>query len=149
MDLSEDALEVAKINVVKHEVEDQLTLHHSDLFDALPAQKYDLIVSNPPYVAITEWEQLPAEFHAEPEMGFTGGESGLDLVIKILADAAEFISEQGILIVEVGSSAETLQGKFVEVPFYWLNFEHGGDGVFLLTAEQVFQFNNHFKKALG
>ena len=149
VDLSEEALEVAKINVAKHEVEDQLTLHHSDLFNALPAQKYDLIVSNPPYVAIAEWEQLPAEFHAEPEMGFTGGESGLDLVIKILVDSAEYISEQGILIVEVGSSAETLQKQFPEVPFYWLNFEHGGDGVFLLTAEQVFQFNTHFKKALG
>ena len=149
VDLSEEALEVAKINVARHEVEDQLTLHHSDLFNALPAQKYDLIVSNPPYVAIAEWEQLPAEFHAEPEMGFTGGESGLDLVIKILVDSAEYISEQGILIVEVGSSAETLQKQFPEVPFYWLNFEHGGDGVFLLTAEQVFQFNTHFKKALG
>ena len=149
VDLSEEALEVAKINVARHEVHDQLTLHHSDLFNALPAQKYDLIVSNPPYVAIAEWEQLPAEFHAEPEMGFTGGESGLDLVIKILVDSAEYISEQGILIVEVGSSAETLQQKFPEVPFYWLNFEHGGDGVFLLTAEQVFQFNKHFKKALG
>ena len=148
VDLSEDALEVAKINVAKHEVEDQLTLHHSDLFAALPAQQYDLIVSNPPYVAITEWEQLPAEFHAEPEMGFTGGESGLDLVIKILVDAAEYISEQGVLIVEVGSSAETLQAQFPEVPFYWLNFEQGGDGVFLLTAEHVFAFNKHFKKAL-
>ncbi|NOQ13225.1 MAG: 50S ribosomal protein L3 N(5)-glutamine methyltransferase [Methyloprofundus sp.] len=148
VDLSEEALEVAKINVAKHELEEQLTLYHSDLFKALPAHKYDLIVSNPPYVAISEWERLPAEFHAEPEMGFTGGESGLDLVIKILVDAAEYISEQGILIVEVGSSAETLQTQFPEVPFYWLNFEQGGDGVFLLTAEQVFQFNKHFKKAL-
>ncbi len=149
VDLSAEALEVAKINVAKHEVEEQLTLHQSDLFAALPAKKYDLIVSNPPYVAIAEWKQLPAEFHAEPEMGFTGGESGLDLVIKILIEAAEYISEQGILIVEVGSSAQTLQMQFPEVPFYWLNFEHGGDGVFLLTAEQVFQFNTHFKKALG
>lgn len=148
VDLSADALEVAKINVAKHEVEEQLTLHQSDLFSTLPAQKYDLIVSNPPYVAIAEWETLPAEFHAEPEMGFTGGESGLDLVIKILVDAAEYISEQGVLIIEVGSSAETLQTQFPEVPFYWLNFEHGGDGVFLLTAEQVFAFNKLFKKAL-
>lgn len=149
VDLSEDALEVAKINVAKHEVEEQLTLYHSDLFDALPAKKYDLIVSNPPYVAISEWEQLPPEFHAEPEMGFTGGESGLDLVLRILVDAADYLTERGILIVEVGSSAETLQMQFPEIPFYWLNFEHGGDGVFLLTAEQVCAFNEHFKKALG
>ena len=149
VELSADALEVAKINVAKHEVEEQLSLYQSDLFSALPAEKYDLIVSNPPYVAIAEWEQLPAEFHAEPEMGFTGGESGLDLVIKILVDTADYISDQGVLIIEVGSSAETLQALFPEVPFYWLNFEHGGDGVFLLTADQVFAFNNHFKKALG
>ena len=149
VDLSEDALEVAKINLAKHELEEQLTLYHSDLFGALPAQKYDLIVSNPPYVAIAEWEQLPAEFHAEPEMGFTGGESGLDLVIKILVDAADYLSEQGILVIEVGSSAETLQEKFPDIPFYWLNFENGGDGVFLLTAEQVFAFNKQFKEALG
>ncbi|MCF7971899.1 MAG: 50S ribosomal protein L3 N(5)-glutamine methyltransferase [Methylococcaceae bacterium] len=149
VELSEGALDVAKINVVKHELEEQLTLYHSDLFDALPAQKYDLIVSNPPYVSIAEWEQLPAEFHAEPEMGFTGGESGLDLVLEILVDAADYLTEQGILVIEVGSSAETLQAQFPDVPFYWLNFENGGDGVFLLTAEQVFAFNEQFKQALG
>lgn len=148
VDLSEDALDVAKINLAKHGLAEQLTLYHSDLFSALPAQKYDLIVSNPPYVAIAEWEQLPAEFHAEPEMGFTGGESGLDLVIKILVDAADYLSEQGILVIEVGSSAETLQEKFPDIPFYWLNFENGGDGVFLLTAEQVFVFNEQFKAVL-
>ncbi len=149
VDLSTDALEVAKINLGKHKLEEQLTLYQSDLFTALPAQKYDLIVSNPPYVAISEWEQLPDEFHAEPEMGFTGGESGLDLVIKILVDAAEYLTEQGILIIEVGSSAETLQKQFSNIPFYWLDFERGGDGVFLLTAEQVFTFNEQFKKAMG
>lgn len=149
VDLSVDALEVAKINLAKHKLEDQLNLYQSDLFAALPAQKYDLIVSNPPYVSISEWEQLPDEFHAEPEMGFTGSESGLDLVIKILFDAAEYLTEQGILIVEVGSSAETLQSQFSNIPFYWLEFEQGGDGVFLLTAEQVFTFNEQFKKAMG
>ncbi len=148
VDLSEDALAVANINVTKHELQEQLHLYHSDLFTALPLKKYDLIVSNPPYVAISEWEQLPAEFHAEPEMGFTGGETGLDLVIKILVDAAQYLAEKGILIVEVGSSAETLQTQFPEVPFYWLDFEHGGDGVFLLTAEQVLAFNELFKRAL-
>ncbi|MDC9727900.1 MAG: 50S ribosomal protein L3 N(5)-glutamine methyltransferase [Methyloprofundus sp.] len=149
VDLSPDALEVAKINLAKHKLESQLALYQSDLFTALPAKKYDLIVSNPPYVAISEWEQLPDEFHAEPEMGFTGGESGLDLVIKILVDAAEYLTDQGILVVEVGSSAETLQSQFSNIPFYWLDFEQGGDGVFLLTAEQVFTFNEQFKKAMG
>jgi len=149
VDLSADALDVAKINVAQHELEERLSLNQSDLFTALPAQKYDLIVSNPPYVAISEWQQLPDEFHAEPEMGFTGGESGLDLVIKILVNAADYLTEQGILIIEVGSSAETLQTQFPNIPFYWLEFEKGGDGVFLLTAEQVFTFNEQFKQALG
>jgi len=149
LDLSVDALAVAKINVAKHEVEDQLRLYRSDLFIDLPTEKYDVIVSNPPYVAIAEWQQLPAEFHAEPEMGFTGGESGLDLVIKILVGAADYLSEQGILIIEVGSSAETLQTLFPDIPFYWLDFEQGGDGVFLLTVEQVVAFHEQFKKALG
>ncbi len=149
LDLSADALAVARINVAKHEVEEQLSLYQSDLFIDLPAEKYDVIVSNPPYVAIAEWQQLPAEFHAEPKMGFTAGETGLDLVIRILVDAVDYLSAQGILIVEVGSSAETLQTLFPEIPFYWLDFEQGGDGVFLLTAEQVTEFHKQFKKALG
>jgi len=149
VDLSVDALAVANINVAKHEVEDQVSLYQSDLFTDLPAEKYDVLVSNPPYVAIGEWQQLPAEFHAEPKMGFTGGESGLDLVIKILVGAADYLNEQGILIIEVGSSAETLQTLFPDIPFYWLDFEQGGDGVFLLTVEQVIAFHEQFKKALG
>jgi ribosomal protein L3 glutamine methyltransferase len=149
VELSTDALEVAKINLAKHKLEEQLTLYQSDLFSALPVRKYDLIVSNPPYVAISEWEQLADEFHAEPKMGFTGGESGLDLVIKILVDAATYLTDQGVLIIEVGSSAETLQNQFSNIPFYWLDFAQGGDGVFLLTAAQVVTFNEQFKKAMS
>jgi ribosomal protein L3 glutamine methyltransferase len=149
VDLSSDALEVAAINVGKHELEGQVQLWTSDLFAALPATRYDVIVSNPPYVAISEWQQLPAEFHAEPKMGFTAGETGLDIVLQILVQAGDFLSPQGILIVEVGSSAETLQSTFPSVPFFWLDFERGGEGVFLLTAEQVAQYLPIFKEALG
>lgn len=148
VDLSIDALTVAEINVEKHDLLDQVKLYQSDLFAALPAKPYDIIVSNPPYVAISEWESLPAEFHAEPEMGFTGGESGLDLVVRILADAKHYLAQQGILIIEVGSSAETLQEMFPTVPFQWLEFEHGGDGVFLLTAQQVNDFHSLFASAV-
>lgn len=148
IDLSDDALAVAAINVKKHDAADQVTLYHSDLFDALPPEKYDLIVSNPPYVSTAEWQGLPAEFHAEPDMGFLGGESGLDLVLRILACAHDFLTAEGILVVEVGSSAETLQTLYPDVPFYWLDFEHGGDGVFLLTAEQIKQFTPLFQQAL-
>ena len=147
VDFSEDAIEVAKINVTRHDLTEQLDLVQSDLFKDLNNQRYDVIVSNPPYVCLAEWERLPTEYHAEPKIGFDGGVSGLDLVIRILVDARQFLSEQGVLIVEVGSSAETLQNCFAEVPFYWLEFERGGDGVFLLTAEQLEKYADYFRSA--
>lgn len=148
VDLSADALAVAETNVAKHQIADAVALYQSDLFNELPKRQYDVIVSNPPYVSHAEWEQLPAEFRAEPDMGFKGGESGLDIVLRILVEAGQYLTEQGILVVEVGSSAETLQYTFPDVPFYWLDFERGGDGVFLLTAEQVNQYHEQFLAAL-
>jgi ribosomal protein L3 glutamine methyltransferase len=148
VDLSTDALAVAELNVAKHQLVDVVTLYQSDLFKELPDTRYDIIVSNPPYVSLEEWEQLPVEFRAEPDMGFKGGHSGLDIVLRILVEAGQYLTEQGILIVEVGSSAETLQNAFPDVPFIWLNFERGGDGVFLLTAEQLSQYNELFLTAL-
>lgn len=149
VELSDDALAVAEINIQKHDLAEEVSLYKSDLFSDLPSKRYDIIVSNPPYVALEEWQNLPPEFHCEPAMGFKGGETGLDLVLRILADASDYLTERGILVVEVGSSAETLQSLFPEVPFYWLDFERGGDGVFLLTAEQVFQYTPLFKQALN
>jgi ribosomal protein L3 glutamine methyltransferase len=149
VDVSADALKVAEINVEKHQFTDELMLYPSDLFDALPDAQYDIIVSNPPYVAIAEWQQLAPEFHAEPEIGFVAGDSGLDIVIRILAEAFNYLTPQGILVVEVGSSAEILQETFPNVPFYWLDFERGGDGVFLLTAEQVNEYHQYFANALN
>jgi ribosomal protein L3 glutamine methyltransferase len=148
VDLSVDALAVAEINIENHQVSDLVTLYQSDLFKELPAVLYDVIVSNPPYVCHEEWEQLPQEFRAEPDMGFKGGHTGLDIVLRILVDADDYLAEQGILVVEVGSSAETLQNTFPDVPFYWLDFERGGDGVFLLTAEQVHDYHELFIAAL-
>ncbi|WAK00320.1 50S ribosomal protein L3 N(5)-glutamine methyltransferase [Methylobacter sp. YRD-M1] len=149
VDLSADALAVAEMNVARHRFDDTVTLYQSDLFNELPDHRYDIIVSNPPYVSHAEWEELPAEFRAEPDMGFKGGESGLDIVLRILIEAGRYLTEQGILIIEVGSSAETLQYTFPDVPFYWLDFERGGDGVFLLTAEQVNQYHELFLAALA
>lgn len=148
VDLSPDALEVAEINIEKHQLAETVTTYQSDLFNKLPPIQYDVIISNPPYVALQEWQDLPPEFHAEPDMAFKGGDSGLDLVLRILTNAKEYLTEQGILIVEVGSSAETLQNLFPDVPFYWLNFERGGDGVFLLTADQVAHYHDVFARAL-
>jgi len=149
VDLSPNALNVAEINVDKHQLTDSVALYKSDLFKQLPEEQYDIIVSNPPYVSQGEWSALAPEFRAEPDMGFLGGESGLDLVLRILADAGDYLTEQGILVVEVGSSAQTLQDAFPDVPFYWLDFERGGDGVFLLTADQVNQYHPLFIAALN
>lgn len=149
VDVSAHALAVAEINVEKHQRGDQVILHWSNLFEEIPTSQYDVIVSNPPYVCLEEWQQLPPEFHAEPKMGFVAGASGLDIVIRILAQAKDYLTSQGILVVEVGSSSETLQQAFPNVPFLWLDFERGGDGVFLLTAEQVSQYHDEFTSALS
>ena len=145
VELSVDACEVAGINIRNHDLIDQVTLYQSDLFTELPHRCYDVIVSNPPYVSIGEWESLPPEYHTEPAMGFKGGDTGLDLVLRILVDSKDYLADHGILIVEVGSSAETLQRLLPQVPFYWLEFERGGEGVFLLTAEQVEQYHSFFQ----
>lgn len=148
VELSDDALIVAHKNVEKHNLDGQVRLFKSDLFKSIPHTQYDVIVSNPPYVAIQEWKELPAEYHQEPEMGFTGGVNGLDLVIQILHEAKYYLAEKGVLVVEVGSSAETLQNMFPNIPFFWLDFERGGDGVFMLTAEQVRQYHQQFKESI-
>ncbi|MGR9107183.1 MAG: 50S ribosomal protein L3 N(5)-glutamine methyltransferase [Gammaproteobacteria bacterium] len=140
VDFSRDALDVAAINVAEHGLEDRVHLIEADLYAGLSDRRYELIVSNPPYVCRAEWEGLADEYHAEPRIGFWGGESGLDCVRRILAGAGPRLAEKGILVVEVGSSAEVLQESYPHVPFVWLDFERGGDGVFLLTAEQLNQF---------
>ncbi|WP_045223563.1 50S ribosomal protein L3 N(5)-glutamine methyltransferase [Methyloterricola oryzae] len=141
VDISADALDVAASNVERHEVEDQVSLYQGDLFAALPEKRYDIIVSNPPYVNSEEWEGLPAEFHAEPKLGLEAADNGLAAVKQILREAGEFLKPEGILVVEVGSSAEALEEAYPEVPFCWLDFERGGDGVFLLTAEQLREYS--------
>ncbi len=142
VDISSDALEVADINRRRLKVEDRVRTIRSDLFQALDGERYDIIVSNPPYVSTSEWQDLPVEFHAEPKLGLESGADGLDCVRQILREASNHLTEEGILIVEVGSAAEALVATFPDVPFCWLEFERGGDGIFLLTAEQV---RSHFR----
>jgi ribosomal protein L3 glutamine methyltransferase len=139
-DVSEDALAVAKINVLRHEMENQVHLHHADLFSGLPNIKYDLIVSNPPYVGALEMTTLPAEYQHEPHMALAAGKEGLDIVNRILKDAPRFLTDHGILIVEVGNTEEALIDQMPDVPFTWLEFERGGGGVFLMTAQQLKQY---------
>lgn len=136
-DLSQEALAVAALNVDHHQLGEQINLYESDLLERLPAEgQYDLIVSNPPYVDAADMADLPPEFEHEPEMALAAGRDGLDLVRRILVQAADYLTDSGLLVVEVGNSAWALQQAFPEVDFHWLQFVRGGDGVFALTAQQ-------------
>jgi len=137
VDISSDALMVAGKNIARHEVEDRVILVQSDLFSELGDICYDLIVSNPPYVSADVFERLPPEYRAEPSAGLVCGEDGLDIVLKILDASPRHLKQQGILIVEVGESAETLLDLLPRVPFLWLEFDQGGDGIFLLEYDQL------------
>lgn len=147
-DLSLDALSVAAINVEHHELLERVGLIESDVFDKLPGQRYDLIVSNPPYVDAEDMADLPEEFRREPELGLASGPDGLDVTKRILAEAADHLSEDGVLVVEVGNSQWALQQTFPDVAFAWVEFERGGSGVFVLTAAQCRQHQAVFAAAL-
>ncbi len=144
VDISKDALAVAEKNIQLHSMEGLLNLYESNLFAELPAQRYDIIVSNPPYVSAEDMAALPDEYNHEPELGLASGEDGLDACVEILAEAGNRLTDEGVLVVEVGNSAEALVERFPEVPFLWLDFERGGEGVFLLTAEQVREHHEEF-----
>ncbi len=148
VDLSVDALEYAARNVERHGVADRVRLVQSDLFTELGGVKYDLIVSNPPYVSAEVFENLPAEYRAEPSGALVCGEDGLDIVLKILDASPGYLKPGGILVVEVGESAETLVGLLPCVPFLWLEFSNGGDGVFLLEYEQLIACRSDVRKIL-
>ncbi len=143
-DISPLALEVARVNVERHGVENQVSLYRSDVFDELPGRQYDLIVSNPPYVSLEEMQGLPEEFRHEPALGLEAGEDGMDIVARILREGGRFLKPGGIMIVEVGDSMGHLVERYPRVPFLWLDFERGGHGVFLLTAEQLNEYQDIF-----
>lgn len=137
VDLSADALEVAKLNLAEHEVEDQVTLFEGDLFTPLAGRTYDLIITNPPYVDHDALEGYPPEFRAEPRMAHDGGEDGLDLVRRIIAEAPGHLNPGGAMICEIGSGREILEEEFPHLDFVWLETAESQDAVFWISAEAL------------
>jgi ribosomal protein L3 glutamine methyltransferase len=137
LDISAPALELAALNVRRHRLGRRVRLLQSDYFSALSAERYDIIVSNPPYVGARELRALPAEYRHEPRLALASGPDGMDAVRAILKDARRHLNPGGILVVEVGNTEGAVRRAFPRLPFTWLTFERGGGGVFLLTAQQL------------
>ncbi len=141
-DISKEALLVAEKNIARHGMQQRVALLEADLFeaDALQGKRYQLIVSNPPYVDAQDLAEMPEEYHSEPVLGLEAGIDGLDIVSRILHQAWVFLEEDGLLVVEVGNSALALERAFPQLEFLWPEFENGGHGVFILSAQQLKRF---------
>jgi len=137
VDLSDDALAVAERNVGDYELRDRVKLIQSDAFTQLVGKRYDLIISNPPYVNAESVDALPPEYLHEPELALGSGEDGLDFTRIILAEAKKHLTEDGILIVEIGHNRDTLEAAYPDLPFTWLDTAAGDEYVFMLRAEDL------------
>ncbi|MBU1438126.1 MAG: 50S ribosomal protein L3 N(5)-glutamine methyltransferase [Gammaproteobacteria bacterium] len=146
VDISDDALQVADLNISQHGLEHRVFPIQSDCFIALPGQRYDLIVTNPPYVDADDMADLPQEYHHEPELGLASGVDGLELTKQILREAAHHLNDDGVLICEVGNSMVALAEQMPEVPFDWIHFSKGGIGVFALTKAQLLAHQHQFEE---
>lgn len=136
-DISSAALEVAQLNIDRFKLSERVNAQHSDLFESLVGQRFALIVSNPPYVDCGDLASMPAEFQHEPALALGSGDDGLDITRRILRQGADFLTDQGLLVVEVGNSGVALEQAFPSVPFTWLEFERGGHGVFVITRAEL------------
>ena len=137
VDLSKDALAVAKVNVKDHGLVDRISLHRGDLFAPLKDRRYDLIITNPPYVGRAEVKAFPAEYKHEPVMAHLGGDDGFDLVRRILADAPKHLTDDGVLVCEIGTGRDLLEADFPQLPFIWVDSEESEGEVFALRARDL------------
>jgi ribosomal protein L3 glutamine methyltransferase len=144
-DICADALQVAQQNIQQHDLAARVSAVQSDLFENLADQKFDLIVSNPPYVDADDYASMPDEYFHEPELALASGNDGLDFTRRLLREAHDYLTEHGVLIVEVGNSGEALDRLFPSVPFLWLEFSEGDGGVFLLTRDQLLEHRESFE----
>lgn len=131
-DIDVKALEVARRNIERHDVDDRVQAIQSDLFTGLKGRRYDLIVSNPPYVPTAEWQALAAEYHNEPKHALEAGDDGMDLVERILIEAPHYLTDGGVLVCEVGGSIPEFEARWPDIPVSWPEFTRGGDGVFVI-----------------
>jgi ribosomal protein L3 glutamine methyltransferase len=147
-DISEEALALARENMALHHLGgDRVRAVRSDLFDALAGERYDLIVSNPPYVGQAEFDALPGEYAHEPPLGLTSGTDGLDFCLRLLDEAADHLTEDGLLVVEVGNSEAALAARLPQVPFVWIEFQHGPMGVFALERRDLLEHADAIRAA--
>jgi len=146
VDLSQEALDLAADNVERLGVGDRVRLIRSDLFSELKGERYDLIVSNPPYVTHAEVDALPAEYDFEPELGLRAGDDGLDLVLRILRDAPDHMTDDALLICEVGESERALVELLPEIPFAWIEFKVGQMGVFVIDRADLVRHHDAIAK---
>ncbi|RMD78044.1 MAG: 50S ribosomal protein L3 N(5)-glutamine methyltransferase [Gammaproteobacteria bacterium] len=137
VDVSPEALEVARANVARHGVQGRVHLLRSDLYSALGGRRYDLIVSNPPYVSEAELAALPPEYRHEPRLALAAGPEGLDVVLELLRGAAAHLEPGGLLVVEVGATREALERRLPGLPLTWVALERGGEGVFVIRREEL------------
>lgn len=148
-DISAQALQVARRNCDRHGVQNRVKVVESDVYDSLGSGKYDLIISNPPYVPESDLVSLPPEYQAEPSLALRSGMGGLEIPLRILAGAGAHLNEGGVLVCEVGETKQRMVEVLPDVDFLWLEFAGGGEGVFLLEASQVARAARSAGQALG
>lgn len=142
-DVSTDALAVAEQNILMHNLDGRVRTVESDLFTNIKGRQYDLIVTNPPYVDAEDFQTMPSEYQHEPELALVSGDDGLNFSRRLLREAADYLTDRGILVLEVGNSWPALEQAYPDIEFTWVEFKRGGHGVCVLTKHQLLRGEGH------